>query len=275
MVNKMINVEKIVDFISSPKFYVPIIVVLSCYLLMNILSRAIKRMLIANTNKLEDKKRNTIVVLISNVLKYVLILVGLCIILATYGVNVKGILAGLGIAGAIAGLAFQDMLKDIISGCNIIMDNYFIIGDLVQINDFIGYVVGLGLKNTKVRDFDGNILIISNREISHVINMSQKHASIPIMVDVAYEETEENVKRSLLKAIVKINKLPNIVKPCEYLGIESMNDSSVTYIFRVHAKPDFKFDMKRKVFGIVKDQFDKDGIKIPYPQVEVHNGKKL
>lgn len=275
MVNKMINVEKIVDFISSPKFYVPIIVVLSCYLLMNILSRAIKRMLIANTNKLEDKKRNTIVVLISSVLKYVLILVGLCIILATYGVNVKGILAGLGIAGAIAGLAFQDMLKDIISGCNIIMDNYFIIGDLVQINDFIGYVVGLGLKNTKVRDFDGNILIISNREISHVINMSQKHASIPIMVDVAYEETEENVKKSLLKAIVKINKLPNIVKPCEYLGIESMNDSSVTYIFRVHAKPDFKFDMKRKVFGIVKDQFDKDGIKIPYPQVEVHNGKKL
>lgn len=275
MVNKMINVEKIVDFISSPKFYVPIIVVLSCYLLMNILSRAIKRMLITNTNKLEDKKRNTIVVLISSVLKYVLILVGLCIILATYGVNVKGILAGLGIAGAIAGLAFQDMLKDIISGCNIIMDNYFIIGDLVQINDFIGYVVGLGLKNTKVRDFDGNILIISNREISHVINMSQKHASIPIMVDVAYEETEENVKKSLLKAIVKINKLPNIVKPCEYLGIESMNDSSVTYIFRVHAKPDFKFDMKRKVFGIVKDQFDKDGIKIPYPQVEVHNGKKL
>ncbi len=271
----MINVEKIVDFISSPKFYVPIIVVLSCYLLMNILSRAIKRMLITNTNKLEDKKRNTIVVLISSVLKYVLILVGLCIILATYGVNVKGILAGLGIAGAIAGLAFQDMLKDIISGCNIIMDNYFIIGDLVQINDFIGYVVGLGLKNTKVRDFDGNILIISNREISHVINMSQKHASIPIMVDVAYEETEENVKKSLLKAIVKINKLPNIVKPCEYLGIESMNDSSVTYIFRVHAKPDFKFDMKRKVFGIVKDQFDKDGIKIPYPQVEVHNGKKL
>ena len=75
----MMNIEKIVDFISSPKFYVPIIVVLSCYLLMNILSRAIKRMLITNTSKLEDKKRNTIVVLISSVLKYILILVGLCI----------------------------------------------------------------------------------------------------------------------------------------------------------------------------------------------------
>lgn len=271
----MMNIEKIIDFISSPKFYVPIIVVLSCYLLMNILSRAIKRMLITNTSKLEDKKRNTIVVLISSILKYILILVGLCIILATYGVNVKGILAGLGIAGAIAGLAFQDMLKDIISGCNIIMDNYFIIGDLVKINDFIGYVIGLGLKNTKVRDFDGNILIISNREISHVINMSQKHASIPIMVDVAYEETEENVKKSLAKAMDRINKLSNIVKPCEYLGIESMNDSSVTYIFRVHAKPDSKFDMKRKALGIIKEQFDRDGIKIPYPQVEVHNGKKL
>ena len=73
----------------------------------------------------------------------------------------------------------------------------------------------------------------------------------------------------------RINKLSNIVKPCEYLGIESMNDSSVTYIFRVHAKPDSKFDMKRKALGIIKEQFDRDGIKIPYPQVEVHNGKKL
>ncbi len=271
----MMNIEKIVDFISSPKFYVPIIVVLSCYLLMNILSRAIKRMLITNTSKLEDKKRNTIVVLISSVLKYILILVGLCIILATYGVNVKGILAGLGIAGAIAGLAFQDLLKDIISGCNIIMDNYFIIGDLVKINDFVGYVVGLGLKNTKIEDLEGNILIISNREISHVINMSQKHATIPIYIDVAYEETEENVKKSLEAAIDKINKLPNIVRESEYLGIDSMKDSSITYVIRAHSKPDYKYEIKRKALGIIKEQFDKDGIKIPYPQVEVHNGKKL
>ena len=275
MVNKMMNIEKIVDFISSPKFYVPIIVVLSCYLLMNILSRAIKRMLITNTSKLEDKKRNTIVVLISSILKYILILVGLCIILATYGVNIKGILAGLGIAGAIAGLAFQDLLKDIISGCNIIMDNYFIIGDLVKINDFVGYVVGLGLKNTKIRDLEGNILIISNREISHVINMSQKHATIPIYIDVAYEETEENVKKSLEAAIDKINKLPNIVREGEYLGIDSMKASSITYVIRVHSKPDYKYEIKRKALGIIKEQFDRDGIKIPYPQVEVHNGKKL
>lgn len=271
----MMNIEKIIDFISSPKFYVPIIVVLSCYLLMNILSRAIKRMLITNTSKLEDKKRNTIVVLISSILKYILILVGLCFILATYGVNVKGILTGLGIAGAIAGLAFQDLLKDIISGCNIIMDNYFIIGDLVKINDFVGYVVGLGLKNTKIEDLEGNILIISNREISHVINMSQKHATIPIYIDVAYEETEENVKKSLEAAIDKINKLPNIVRESEYLGIDSMKESSITYVIRVHSKSDYKYEIKRKALGIIKEQFDKDGIKIPYPQVEVHNGKKL
>lgn len=271
----MINVENFIKFISSPKFYVPIIVILVSYLIMSILSRMIKKMLITNTSKLEDKKRNTIVVLISSILKYVIILFALCIILATYGVNVKGILAGLGIAGAIAGLAFQDLLKDIISGCNIIMDNYFIIGDLVQVNDFTGYVVGLGLKNTKIKDFEGNILIIANREISHVINMSQKHASIPIYIDVAYEESEDNVKKSLLKAMDKINKLPNIVGVSEYLGIESMNDSSITYIIRVHSKPDFKYEIKRKSLGIIKSQFDKDGIKIPYPQVEVHNGQKL
>lgn len=271
----MFNIDDILDFIISPKFYVPIIVVILYFLLITILSKALKRILIKDTNKLEDKRKNTIFVLISNVLKYVLIIVGICVILATYGVNVKGILAGLGIAGAIAGLAFQDALKDIISGCNIIMENYFIIGDLVKINDFTGYVTGFGLKNTKVKDFDGNVLIISNREISHVVNMSQKHASIPIYISVAYEHTEEEVRASLNKAMNNINKLDNVIKKSEYMGIEDLSDSAVVYLIKVHANPDYKYDIKRKSLMEIKKQFDKDGIKIPYPQMEVHNGKKL
>lgn len=267
--------DMFMDFILSPKCYVPIVVFLLDFIIIRILSKAIKKILINDPNKLEEKKRNTIVVLVSNILRYVLILFGICVVLATYGVNIKGILAGLGIAGAIAGLAFQDLLKDIISGCNIIMDNYFIIGDLVKINDFTGYVIEFGLKNTKVKDFDGNVLVISNREISHIINMSQKHASVPIMVGVSYDASEDEVKKSLGKAINEINNLDCVIKKCEYLGIDELGDSAVTYVIRVHTKPDYKYEVKRASLAIIKNQFDKDGIKIPYPQVEVHNGKRV
>lgn len=271
----MFDFNEILKFILNPKFYVPLLTIIIFCLITKVFSKTIKRLLINDAKLVEDKRRNTIVVLVSNILKYVFVIVGLCIILATYGVNVKGILAGLGIAGAIAGLAFQDALKDIISGCNIILDNYFIIGDLVEVNDFTGYVIEFGLKNTKVKDFDGNVLIISNREISHVVNMSQKHASIPIALSVAYEHTEKEVREVLEKAMNEINKLPNIVEKCEYLGIEELSDSSVTYMIKVHAKPDYKYDVRRKSLNEIKNKFDEYGIKIPYPQLEVHNGKKL
>lgn len=271
----MFNIDVFFKFITNPKFYIPLLTILILYLLFKIFSKSIKKMLISDAKKIEDKRRNTIVVLISNILKYVFVIVSLCIILATFGVNIKGILAGLGIAGAIAGLAFQDALKDIISGCNIILENYFIIGDLVEIDNFTGYIIGFGLKNTRIKDLDGNVLIIANREISHVINMSQKHASIPISVSVSYDHSEEEVKEALLSAMKKIDKLPNIVQKSEYLGIEELGTSSITYMIKVHAKPDDKYNIRRQSLAAIKSKFDEMGIKIPYPQMEVHNGKKL
>ena len=58
-------------------------------------------------------------------------------------------------------------------------------------------------------------------------------------------------------------------------GIEELGDSAVIYVIRVHTNPDYKYEVKRASLAIIKNQFDKDGIKIPYPQVEVHNGKRV
>lgn len=270
--------EAIVQFvykiISSYKFFVPVLTVCICFLIIRASQRVVKRFVNKDSKSIEVKRKNTIVVLAENVIKYFLIIVALLIILSVWGVDVTSLVTGLGIVGVVAGLAVQDALKDIIAGCNIIMDNYFVVGDIIKYKDFTGEVIEFGLKNTKIKNVDGVVLIVANREISAVYNLSQKSSSVAIVVPVAYEEKEEKVAKILTNVCKEVDELKLTTKPTEYLGIDALNDSSVDYLVRAYCKAGDQYELKRKILGLVKRDLDKNKVKIPYPQVEVHNGRK-
>ena len=91
------------------------------------------------------------------------------------GFNVTSFIAGLGVVSVIVGLAVQDALKDIIMGFNIIVDNYYSVGDIIKIGDVEGKVVELGVKATKLKDINtDNILVIANRNISQALRISDQ-----------------------------------------------------------------------------------------------------
>lgn len=261
--------------LSSPKFYVPVMTICIAFLIIRGINRFIRKLITKNATTIELKRRNTIVALSQNVIKYFLIILAIMIILSAWGFNVTGLITGLGIAGIVAGLALQDALKDIIMGCNIIMDNYFVVGDLITFNNFTGEVIELGLKNTKIKNVDGVVLIVANREISQVLNLSQKSSSVAISIPVAYEENEDKVSSVIKKVLKDIDNLEISTRDTEYLGIDKLNDSSVEYLIRAYCKAGNQFELKRKSLSIVKKHFDKSGIKIPYQQIEVHNGKRI
>lgn len=265
----------IYTLVSSYKFYVPVITICISFLLIRLSQRLVKKLVNKDSKSIEVKRKNTIVSLIQNIIKYLIIIIALLIILSVWGFNVTGFVTGLGVVGVVGGLALQDALKDIIMGCNIIMDNYFVVGDLVKYNDFTGEVIEFGLKNTKIKNVDGVVLVIANREISQIYNLSQKSSSVGITIPVAYEEETEKVKKVLEDVCLKIDKLAYSTKKTEYLGIDSLEDSSVNYLLRAYCKAGDQYDFKRAILGIVKDELDKKKIKIPYTQVEVHNGKNI
>ncbi len=119
-----------------------------------------------------EKRRLTYFRLISNILKYVILIIVLVIVLQINGFNVASLVTGLGIVSLVAGLALQDALKDIIMGFNLIVDEYFSVGDVVKIGDVEGIVIELGLKATKIKDIRyGNILVIANRNISNAVTL--------------------------------------------------------------------------------------------------------
>ena len=99
-----------------------------------------------------DKKGKTMIKLFTNTVKYLIITIAIALILQVYGINVNSLIAGLGLVSVIAGLAIQDPLKDIVSGINIITDDYYSLGDVINIDGIEGKVIQLGVRTTKILD---------------------------------------------------------------------------------------------------------------------------
>ena len=178
-------------------------------------------------------------------------------------------------AGALLGLSLQDTLKDVLNGISIIFDNYFVVGDIVTYDDFTGTVIGFGLKTTKIKKITGEVLSISNRNIDKIINLSQEKDTVTISIPTAYEEDYNKVEKVLTKTINNIKDSNQDVKEVLFLGIEELEDSSVIYQVRFTCKRGLQWELKRLFLKEIKIAYEKNNIKIPYNQLEVHNGKKL
>ncbi len=269
--------EAIADFFSKKEFYGLIIILLVSsllyYIIVMLLEKEINRG--ANNKSYEIKKRNTITILMRKIMKYIFFIIAIIACLKLYGVNIKSVLAGLGIITTILGLALQDTLKDIINGINIITENYFIVGDIVRYNDFTGTVIEFGLKSTKIKNHAGETLMINNRNIYEIVNISQRNQNVQLVLNIAYEENVDKVEKVIRENILpKINKIENVRDDSSlYLGVNELSDSSVKYLIQYHCDRDSQWRTKREALKIIKKELDKAKIKIPYPQMEVHNGE--
>lgn len=272
----MKNLTIILDFIKSKQFYMPIITIILGITIYKILSNIIKNTTIKGKNELEKKRRKTVMLLFNNIIKYVIAIIVILIILNIYGIDTTSLIAGLGIAGVVLGLALQDALKDIISGINIIMDNYYVVGDLVKFGDFTGTISEFGLKSTKIISASNEVLIIANRNIDRVINFSQKRAVIYVKIPTAYEANSKIVEKSINKVVEKIKKYDYVDKEeTMFLGIDQLDSSSVNYLVKIKCDQGKQFSLKREFLLLIKETYEKDNIKIPYNQLEVHNVKDI
>ena len=268
-------IEFIFSIILNEKIYLPIIYCFIGLLVYSILKKLIitlfnKRKKLSPRN---SKRYKTLLQVIIDFIKvFVIIFVGLSI-LTVYGVDVKAALAGLGIVSVLIGLAFQDLFKDVIVGFSIIVEDYFSVGDTIEVAGFKGEVLHIGIKSTKIRQFDGPIMVISNRNIDKVINYTNTDSMAIVEIPIAYEEDIDNVEKILLNLFKKLSKeLPHLKEEIKIWGVDSLSDSAI--IIKIAVKTDAleHYDIQRRLRKEIKKEFDKKGIKIPYHQVEVHNG---
>ena len=254
-------------FILSEKFIVPVVNILVGIIIYNLIKLLINRII---KRKYIDKKKKTIISLIKNVIKCIIIVFVVMGILKVYGIDTSSILASLGIAGVILGLAVQDMISDLLSGIYILFDDQYTIGDIVTINDFKGEVIGFGIMSTKIKAANGQVLIISNSAFKSVINHSRNNAFLYINVDVDYHTKIDLLEKVLNEMSDDVAKIDGYVDNYKLLGINEFAASSIKYMVMLECKYNLQYQVKRDFNKILKTYFDKYKIEIPYTKVDVN-----
>ncbi len=267
------------DKILIKEIYLPIVYILIGYIIYLLAKQIIKvslsrKQLNLNKNSYNFKKIETYKNILINFVKCIIIIFIVLSILPIFGVDVSSLLAGLGIVSAVIALAFQDTLKDLIAGISIILENQFAIGDTISIGDFRGEVVHMGLRSTRIRSYTGEVKIISNRNITDIINYSCSYSLAVIDVSVSYNSNLEKVEKVLNELAQELSeKIEKIKEPIQVLGVQSLDDSAIVYRLTVKTQALEQFAIERQIKKEIKQRFDQEKIEIPFPQVVVHSGK--
>jgi len=213
---------------------------------------------------------------IASFVKWILWLLGGLLILQNLGVNVTSLIAGLGIGGIAIAFALQKILGDLFASFAIYLDKPFVIGDIIQVGDYIGEVDYIGIKTTRIKSLVGEEVIIGNADLldSRIQNFKRlEKRRVVFSVGVTYETPQE-----------KIEKIPEIIKSVvEESGAEfdrahfkSFGDFSLNFeiVYFVNSPDYIEYVGKEHTINtVLNKRFSEEGIEFAYP-TEVHYSKK-
>ena len=190
-------------------------------------------------------------------------------ILPIFNIDVKPFLASAGIVGLAVGFGAQTLVKDVINGFFIIIDNIYDLGDLVKIAGVQGTVEQMSLRMTVLRDDTGALHSIPNSEIKIVSNMTRDWAQVALHVSVDYSESSDRVIQILTEVGGDLKNDPeygnDIVGQPEVPGIERVSGSEVDYLMVVKCRPGLQHVVRRELRKRIKACLEKHGIKAGAP----------
>lgn len=197
------------------------------------------------------------------------ILAGLTI-LAVFGVPIGPLLASAGVAGLAVGLGAQTLIRDIIAGIFIVLEDQFHVGDVITVNAISGQVESLTLRYTVLRTLDGAYVVIPNGEIRIVQNLSRDWARAVIDVAVTPEEDVDRVVavlRDLLGGLPSDPVLgPLVLEPGEVLGVEAIAPQQATVRLAVKTRPLEQWRVARELRRRILLALREAGVSVPYPR---------
>jgi small conductance mechanosensitive channel len=247
-----------------------------------IVPRLLKRTLalqMRNEAELEIKKREqTIAHIINNTISIVLAVLVLFTILAEIGINIGPALASLGILGLAVGFGAQSLVKDYISGLFILIENQYGVGDVVRIAGIAGLVESINLRRTVLRDLDGTVHYIPNGEISTASNLTRDYSRVNMNISVAYGEDLDRVIEVINRVCSEMAQekewKQKIIKTPQVLRVDSLGESGVEIKILGDTQPIAQWDIMGELRKRLKNEFDKEGIELPWPHMKVYFGNK-
>jgi len=226
--------------------------------------------------KLKNRHAETIKGLAANVVRYGIVIFAIIFGLNILGADILTVIAGLGILALVIGFGAQSLIEDIFAGLFILFEGRFYVGDIISVDGFRGTVRSIGIVSTQISDTGGNIRIINNSDIRVLTNLSEVSSIAVSIVSIAYGA-------DLIKAEKVVNDMcarlpeqyPNLYPvPPRYLGVETLNESSVDLKVVADVEESNIYAARRTLNRELKLALDAGGIEIPFPQVVVWQGKE-
>ncbi len=226
-----------------------------------------------------EKRVNTLLSIFRSIGRVFIVIVAIMMVLDEVGVAVAPVLAGFGIAGVAVGFGAQYLIRDLIAGTFIILENQYRVGDVVRVADIGGLVEDITLRKTVLRDLDGIVHHVPNGEIKTASNFTRQFSRVNLNISVGYGT-------DLDRAISVINRVgkelaedekwrEKIISAPKAERVDNLGDSGIDIKILGDVKPIQQWAVMGELRLRLKKAFDAEGIEIPWPHTKVYFGSPL
>jgi small conductance mechanosensitive channel len=213
-------------------------------------------------------RMRTLLPLVRNAVRIVLATMALLIVLSELGLNIGPLLAGAGVVGLAIGFGAQTLVKDVITGIFILIEESMSVGDVVDLGGHSGVVEGMTIRSVRVRDVSGSVHIIPFSSVSTVVNMTKDFAYAVFNLGIAYEEDVDRATAVMQEVGRDLQQDPAfkaaILSPIEVFGIDSFTDLAVKLQARMKTRPGRQWAVAREFNRRAKHAFAETGIEMPH-----------
>lgn len=232
-----------------------------------------------SSQEAEEKRENTLIQIFNTTARIGIIIIASLMVLEEFGVEIAPILAAAGIVGLAFGFGGQYLIRDIISGLFIILENQYRVGDVVSFDNASGTVQEISLRKTTLRDLDGTVHHIPHGEIKKVSNLSKDFSRINLDMGVSYNTNLEHVINVINAVGTTLANDPEwkqfILLAPQFLRVNDFADSAIMLKILGETLPSRQWEVTGELRKRLKVAFDKEGIEIPFPQIVLHKATEV
>lgn len=232
----------------------------------------------AHGNVVERSARiRTLLPLFRKVVFAVLAVMVSLIVLSELGIEIGPLLAGAGVIGLAVGFGAQTLVKDVITGLFILVEDTIAVGDWVTVGGHEGEVESLSIRTIRLRDVPGTVYTVPFSEVGAVINYTKDFSNMMVYVGISYRENVDEVMKvieDLGREMAEDQSLgADITGPMEAQGVQEFGDSAVIIRAKMMVRAGTQWGLKREFNRRLKNRFDELGIEIPFPQRAITFGE--
>ncbi|MBE0416075.1 MAG: mechanosensitive ion channel family protein [Dehalococcoidia bacterium] len=273
----------VIDWLASHGVRILIILLISAALYLalrrlvpRVVVHAVQRRMAKKLTEEVEKRTKTLsraLVWIGTVL---IVVVAAFMILSEVGIDITPLLAGAGIVGIALGFGAQYLIRDLIAGLFVIIEDQYDVGDVVKLGDVSGIVEEINLRRTVLRDLDGIMHIIPNGQSAVASNYTRDWSRVNLNVSVAYGTDLDHAISVINRVCAEMAAEPYwkelILKAPEVLRVDNLGDSGIEIKILGDTKPIRQWEVMGELRKRIKKAFDEEGIEIPWPHTKVYFG---